>query len=46
MPDQTFLLANMVIMVAYAAITVAIVMAALWVIGWLAHPAGRRWYYW
>jgi len=23
-----------------------LILAALWVAGWLAHPTGRRWYYW
>jgi hypothetical protein len=25
---------------------VALILLALWIIGWLAHPAERRWYYW
>jgi hypothetical protein len=29
-----------------ALLWVAIVLLALWAIGWLAHPQGRRWYYW
>ena len=29
-----------------ALLWIAIVLFALWLIGWLAHPTGRRWYYW
>lgn len=29
-----------------ALLWIAIVLLALWLIGWLAHPTGRRWYYW
>lgn len=25
---------------------VAIILLAVWLVGWLAHPAERRWYYW
>jgi len=29
-----------------ALLIVAAVLAVLWLLGWLAHPTGRRWYYW
>jgi hypothetical protein len=29
-----------------ALLFVAAVLAVLWLVGWLAHPTGRRWYYW
>ena len=25
---------------------VALILFALWVVGWLVRPAGGRWYYW
>jgi hypothetical protein len=25
---------------------VAAILLIVWLVGWLAHPAGRRWYYW
>jgi hypothetical protein len=25
---------------------VAAILLVLWIAGWLAHPADRRWYYW
>jgi hypothetical protein len=25
---------------------VAVILLALWLVGWLVHPAERRWYYW
>jgi hypothetical protein len=31
---------------AHALFWVAIILLAVWLIGWLARPAGRRWYYW
>ena len=32
--------------VAKALLWVALVLFVLWLVGWLAHPADRRWYYW
>ena len=29
-----------------ALLFVAIVLAVLWLAGFVAHPTGRRWYYW
>ena len=29
-----------------ALLWVALVMAVLWVLGWVVRPAGGRWYYW
>jgi hypothetical protein len=29
-----------------ALLWVALILLVLWVIGWVARPTGRRWYYW
>lgn len=29
-----------------ALLWVAIILLAVWLVGWLLHPAERRWYYW
>jgi hypothetical protein len=29
-----------------ALLIVAAVLAVLWLVGWVARPTGRRWYYW
>jgi len=29
-----------------ALLIVAAILAVLWLVGWLAHPTGRRWYAW
>ena len=31
---------------AKALLWIAFILLALWIIGWLFHPTGRRWYYW